>query len=74
MNVVTNLLSSRKVALALIALVVAIADKYGMHLDPDVIDGLLNVFMVAIGGFAAEDVAAKWRSGSAKPPPPPTPA
>lgn len=62
MSVIKSLLSSRKVIVALIALAVAIADKYGLSIDPARLEQIMYIFMAVIGGIAVEDAAHKFKA------------
>lgn len=62
MNTLKSLLTSRKVLLALTALVVAVADKYGWKLDPNVLFGVIATLVAAILGIAVEDAAQKFNA------------
>ena len=61
-----SLLKSRKVLIALVAVVNTIIGHYYPQVPPEVTDSINQFALVVIAAITAEDVAAKLKTGTAK--------
>lgn len=73
-QMLTNLLTSRKAIAAVVALIVAIAAKYGLNLDPELVRlvvGVIGVYILAQGiadsGKEGAKIAAAAQASPAMP-------
>lgn len=55
MDLIKALLSSKKFIAAIIGGIVAIGARYGLKLDPDMVDDLVKLFLVYIGAQGLAD-------------------
>lgn len=56
---IRNLMRSRKTMLLLAGVLVAIAARFGLQLDVELVIAILTLFGIAIGGIAYEDGQSK---------------
>ncbi len=63
MNVLKNLIRSRKVAVAIVTIGVAAAQGLGLNVSPEIIEKIIWVGLALIAGITIEDSATKIANG-----------